>query len=226
MVELQGTLAKHIRVLQDTFAQLERNSATLTQLNGKMLKEISDRTRAEEELRLQKILLESQSEASLDGVLVISAEGKIISLNQRFIEIWGIDDEVLATRSGAAALQAILEKLHRPGEFLDDQQHMDEISDKDIVLKDGRILHYYSAPVKSADNVYYGRASYFRDITERKGLENQLRQAQKLESVGQLAAGISHEINTPTQYVGDNTRFLRDAFQDLLKVHEKILPIS
>ena len=75
MVELQGNLAKHIRVLQDTFAQLERNSATLTQLNGKMLKEISDRTRAEEELRLQKILLESQSEASLDGVLVISAEG-------------------------------------------------------------------------------------------------------------------------------------------------------
>jgi signal transduction histidine kinase len=42
-----------------------------------------------------------------------------------------------------------------------------------------------------------------------------------LESVGQLAAGISHEINTPTQYVGDNTRFLRDAFQDLLKVHQK-----
>ena len=230
MVQLQGSLAKHIRVLQETFAQLELNSASLTQLNGKMLTEISDRTRAEEELRLQKILLESQSEASLDGVLVISAEGKIISLNQRFIEIWGIADEVLATRSGAAALRTIADKLNDPGEFLEladyPRQDTDEKSDEEIILKDGRILHYYSAPVKSSDNVYYGRASYFRDITERKGLENQLRQAQKLESVGQLAAGISHEINTPTQYVSDNTRFLRDAFQDLLKVHQKYFQLA
>jgi PAS domain S-box-containing protein len=230
VVTMQESLAKHIRLLKDTFTQLERNSATLTQINGKMLKEITDRTRAEEELRLQKILLESQSEASLDGVLVISAEGKIISLNQHFSEIWGIADEVLVTRSGTAALQTIADNLAQPVEFLnpDDyaRQRTDETCDQEVTLKDGRILHYYSAPVKSSDNVYYGRASYFRDITERKGLENQLRQAQKLESVGQLAAGISHEINTPTQYVSDNTRFLRDAFQDLLKVHEKYFQLA
>jgi PAS domain S-box-containing protein len=53
------------------------------------------------------------------------------------------------------------------------------------------------------------------DVTERWQLERQLAQAQKLESIGQLAAGIAHEINTPTQFVGDNTRFLRDAFADL-----------
>ncbi len=64
------------------------------------------------------------------------------------------------------------------------------------------------------------------DITERKQLEEQLRQAQKLESVGQLAAGIAHEINTPLQYVGDNTLFLKDSFRDLnsaLEKHDELL---
>src|SRR5271157_5522090 len=53
------------------------------------------------------------------------------------------------------------------------------------------------------------------DVTERMGLELQLRQAQKLEGIGQLAAGIAHEINTPTQFVGDNTQFVKDAWSAL-----------
>ncbi len=67
-----------------------------------------------------------------------------------------------------------------------------------------------------------GEISHFvqiqRNVTERLQLERQLQQAQKLESIGQLAAGIAHEINTPSQYVGDNTRFLRDVFDDLGKL--------
>jgi PAS domain S-box-containing protein len=57
-----------------------------------------------------------------------------------------------------------------------------------------------------------------RDITQRNELETQLRQSQKLESIGQLSSGIAHEINTPTQYVSDNINFLNVAFDSCVKI--------
>jgi PAS domain S-box-containing protein len=59
------------------------------------------------------------------------------------------------------------------------------------------------------------------DITERRLMERQFAQALKMESIGRLAAGIAHEINTPTQYVGDNIRFLQDAMRDLLELLQR-----
>jgi signal transduction histidine kinase/CheY-like chemotaxis protein len=59
------------------------------------------------------------------------------------------------------------------------------------------------------------------NFIQRKQTEHELAQAHRLEAVGQLAMGIAHEINTPTQFVGDNTRFLKDAFSDINALFEK-----
>lgn len=72
--------------------------------------------------------------------------------------------------------------------------------------------------ISSHDNQPAGFIITGADVTERKGLEDQLRQAQKLEAIGQLAAGIAHEINTPTQYIGDNTRFLKDSWTAIAEI--------
>jgi PAS domain S-box-containing protein len=67
----------------------------------------------------------------------------------------------------------------------------------------------------------------FTDISEKKQLEAQLLQARTLESIGQLASGVAHEINTPIQFVGDNLRALEQYFSDLeavIRAYREIKP--
>lgn len=78
------------------------------------------------------------------------------------------------------------------------------------------------SPVRDEKGNIVNYVCVVRDVTILLALETQLRQAQKLESIGQLAAGIAHEINTPTQYVGDNTRFLQDSFSEMVDLLEKL----
>ncbi|WP_432737448.1 PAS domain S-box protein [Maridesulfovibrio sp. FT414] len=72
------------------------------------------------------------------------------------------------------------------------------------------------APVRNEEGTIVNFVSVARDITHQLIIEAQLRQAQKLESIGELAAGIAHEINTPTQYVMTNVKFLDDSFSELI----------
>jgi signal transduction histidine kinase len=64
-------------------------------------------------------------------------------------------------------------------------------------------------------------SSWGEDILDRLLLEQEVVQAHKLESVGHLAAGIAHEMNTPIQFISDNVRFLSDSFSDLTAVLER-----
>lgn len=77
-------------------------------------------------------------------------------------------------------------------------------------------------PERNDSGKIVGVQGGFQDITERKELEMQLVHLQKMEAMGELAAGIAHEINTPTQYVGDNAQFLHDAFTDLISAFDRL----
>jgi PAS domain S-box-containing protein len=93
--------------------------------------------------------------------------------------------------------------------------------------KDGSTYEQEStiAPVREEDGTIVNIVAVARDVTEQLALEAQLRQAQKLESIGELAAGIAHEINTPTQYVDSNLHFLETSFAALMKMTQGCIEV-
>lgn len=146
-------------------------------------RDITERKRAEATLRLQKTLLEAQGEASIDGILVVSDEGKILSYNQRFVEMWSLPPEVVASQSDEDAIQAVLSQLQHPEEFLERIEHLyahpEEKARDEIALRDGRVFDRYSAPVISNEGDYYGRIWFFRDMTSQKQYAEELEQARR-----------------------------------------------
>jgi signal transduction histidine kinase len=85
--------------------------------------------------------------------------------------------------------------------------------------KSGRIAHVRTfLSTRDSDGSVRGVTL---DMTQQKGLEFELQQAQKLESVGRLAAGVAHEINTPVQFVGDSIQFVRDGVSELTTIIDR-----
>jgi PAS domain S-box-containing protein len=170
------------------------------------LRDVTERKKTEEELVLSNTILKTQAESSFDGILVVDTEGKILSFNQRFRDIWKIPQDVLDSRSDERALQSVLNNLVEPQEFLQKvqylYQHRDEFSREDIALKDGRMLERYSAPMFGATKVYYGRLWEFHDITDRKQMEEKLRIRAKLLDAAADSA-FCHDLDGKLIYVNE-----------------------
>ena len=170
--------------------------------------DITARRHAEKELRLTKASLENASVAVFwtdrQARIVYANETARLSLGYSREALTSLSIRDISSQFSEAAWNASWEECKARGSITFENQHKSN---------DGRVF-----PVEVTANYveFDGQEFMFafaRDLTEKRELESQLRQAQKLEGIGQLAAGIAHEINTPTQFVADNLTFLRDSWK-------------
>ncbi len=178
------------------------------------IRDITKNKLAESSLRASEDMFHNVVEKNNIGILAISRLGNCVFANKAAKNFIGEDHSELTKK--------ILN--HPP----DPDKHNEIKIDKD----DG---DYVIAEVNSTRTLWKGspvELIMLHDITARKKAElkakeheAKLQQIQKLESLGQMAAGIAHEINTPTQFVGDNAKYLQEAFADiesLLVAYDKL----
>jgi PAS domain S-box-containing protein len=158
----------------------------------------------------QKALIESQSEASSEGILTVSEEGVLLAHNQRFLQLWHLPPERLEGRRLEELFQPLAALLLEPEalrRLADVRQEPPAGGAVELCLRDGRALTAYRTPIQSQEGTRFGWGLYFQDITELREAQQQLIIADRRTSVGTLAAGVAHEINNPLAYVTSNLQY-------------------
>jgi PAS domain S-box-containing protein len=215
----EQTSRDEIELKNGTF--LDRYSAPVVDKNGIYygriwtFRDITARKRAEKEVRLTQFSVEHAS----DAIQWIDSSGRIVYVNRASCtsfqrtreELLELALSDISPAFPRGTWETFWEQLKTRGAMTFESQ---------VQTKSGEIF-----PVEITANYlkFDGQEYCFgfaRDIRERRALEGQLRHAQKLEGVGQLAAGIAHEINTPTQFVSDNLTFLRDSWKSAYELLE------
>lgn len=180
-----------------------------------------ERKRAEEALQSEKEELSVTLRSITDGVITTDLEDKINLVNNAAEEIVGVEQIWLLGKSIFSVLEfhktePASQKPKEAHGHNNDHQHEEHVNEYLTLLsRSGKKLtiSINSNVLLDQKGKVRGFVYIIRDMTERLKIEKQLSLSQKMESIGRLAAGIAHEINTPMQYISDNTNFLKDAFQ-------------
>ncbi|MEZ5246252.1 MAG: ATP-binding protein [Acidimicrobiales bacterium] len=203
--------------MPDTHERLEGRLERAREKISILERMIEDNTRslylAKEEISAKSRFLESILRSMDSAVIVTDADARIVSAQGTTAGLTGTDVSELLGES-------LWTLISRTGEVVSDDDLVWS-GEASLATADGSlpVLVATSALVDDEGQTT-GAVCVATDISERRQLELELRHSQKLESVGQLAAGVAHEINTPIQYIGDSVHFLGDVIDDLLRVAE------
>ena len=165
------------------FDRLSRPMLQGTKVFGRVwsFREVTESKRVEEELQFRNILLSTQQEAAIDGILIVDEKNHILTYNRRFIDLWGIPPKLVEARVDEPVLQFVTAQMADPQSFFERvkylYEHRHETSRDELILSDGRVFDRYSAPIFRPVERYFGRVWYFRDISERRRVEEELRRA-------------------------------------------------